>query len=93
MRMTENEFRQRLAAEGFGTVVLVEREPGSLDTHTHPFEAQALILDGDITIVTARGEQRCVAGDTFHLAANEPHTESYGPRGVTYLAGRKSSDN
>ena len=87
--MTETEFRQLLASEGIDTIVLVEREPGALDMHTHPFEARALIIDGDITIVTERGTQHCGPGDSFHLAANVPHTESYGPRGVKYLAGRK----
>ena len=87
--MTEKEFRELLAAQGFETVALVEREPGSLDTHTHPFEARALILDGEITIVSERGTQHCGAGATFHLAVNESHAESYGPRGVRYLAGRK----
>lgn len=88
--MTEQEFRDQLAAEGFTTVVTVEREPdGSLDTHSHPFEARALILDGDITIVAEGVTQRCGPGDVFGLAANVPHTETYGPRGVRYLAGRK----
>ena len=87
--MTEQEFRELLAAEGIATVVLVEREPGELGTHTHPFEAKALVLDGEITIVSGKGEQRCGPGESFHLAAGEPHTESYGPRGVRYLAGRK----
>jgi quercetin dioxygenase-like cupin family protein len=87
--MTEQEFRQLLAAEGIETVVMVEREPGSLEMHTHPFEARALILEGEITIVCGKGEQRFGPGDTFHLAANEPHTETYGARGVKYLAGRK----
>ena len=59
--MTETEFRVMLASAGFDTVVLVEREPGSLDTHTHPFEARALIIDGEISIVSAKGEQHCRA--------------------------------
>ncbi len=87
--MTEQEFRALLAADGIATVVLVERQPGALDTHTHPFEARALILEGEITVVSASGEQRCGPGDTFQLMADEPHTESYGPQGVKYLAGRK----
>ncbi len=88
--MTEQQFRDQLASEGITTVVVVEREPnGSLDTHSHPFEARALILDGEITIVTDTGTQHCRAGDTFRLAANVPHTENYGPQGVRYLAGRK----
>lgn len=88
--MTEQEFRDLLASEGFSTVVAVEREPnGSMDTHTHPFEARVLVIDGEITVVSAGGTQLCRAGDTFQLAANVPHTETYGPQGVRYLAGRK----
>ncbi len=88
--MTEQEFRDKLASEGFATFVTVEREPnGSLDTHSHPFEARALILDGDITIVANGVTQHCVPGDVFGLAADVPHIESYGPQGVRYLAGRK----
>lgn len=88
--MTETEFRQQLAAQGFETFVVVEREAnGGLDEHTHPFDAHALILDGDITIVSGGQMVRCGPGETFQLAANTPHTESYGPRGVRYLAARK----
>ncbi len=88
--MTEQEFRDGLAAEGFATAVVVEREPnGSMDTHTHPFEARVLVLDGEITVVAHGRTQHCGPGDTFGLAANVPHTESYGPQGVRYLAGRK----
>lgn len=87
--MTETEFREQLSSAGFETVVLVEREPGSLGTHAHPFEARGLVLEGELTIVSDAGEQHCSAGQTFQLAANTPHTESYGPQGVKYLAGRK----
>jgi quercetin dioxygenase-like cupin family protein len=88
--MTEQEFRDLLAREGFSAVVAVEREPnGSMDTHTHPFEARVLVTDGEITVVCADGTYLCRSGDTFQLAANVPHTETYGPQGVKYLAGRK----
>lgn len=88
--MTEAEFRQQLADDGITTVVTVEREPnGALDTHSHPFEARALILSGEITIVYDGRTIHCGPGETFRLDANVPHTEQYGPQGVTYLAGRK----
>ncbi len=88
--MTREEFERMLAAEGIETVVEVVREPnGSLDTHSHPFEARALILDGEITVVVDGKTIHCKPGDTFHLAADVPHTETYGPQGVRYLAGRK----
>jgi hypothetical protein len=28
-------------------------------------------------------------GEVFHLAQAEPHSERYGPTGVSYLVGRK----
>lgn len=88
--MTEQEFRTLLSTAGITTIVEIQREPnGSLDTHTHPFAAHALILDGEITVTSPTGTQHCKTGDTFQLAANVPHTESYGPQGVRYLAGRK----
>ncbi len=84
-------FFNSLTAEGFAEPVKVSRDPnGFLDSHTHPFEAKALILEGEIKIVVASHEQTYRAGDVFHLAENTAHAEYYGPNGVTYLVGRKS---
>ncbi|MBL8451206.1 MAG: cupin domain-containing protein [Zoogloea sp.] len=70
--------------------MIVEREAhGRLDLHTHPFEALALILAGEIRI-DMDGESRLYrVGEVFHLAAAQPHSESYGADGVRYLAGRR----
>ncbi|MEO0317306.1 MAG: hypothetical protein RL404_983 [Pseudomonadota bacterium] len=89
--MTREEFEKMMAEHGVQTVVEVVREPnGALDTHSHPFEANALILEGEITLVAEGKTWHCKAGDTFRLGANIPHTERYGPQGVRYLAGRKT---
>ena len=83
-------FLAQLAHEGFQPPVLVEREPhGTLDSHAHPFEAKALVIDGEVRIRTAQGERLYQVGDIFHLAAHEPHSESFGGEGVRYLAGRR----
>lgn len=88
--MTEKEFTELLALKGFNPPVLVTREPDSgLALHAHPFEALALIVDGDITIASERGETTYLPGQTFHLLPDEPHVEHYGAGGVKYLAGRK----
>lgn len=88
--MQHDEFMDMLAHEGFGEIVIVEREAnGFLDTHAHPFEAKALILDGEILLRIGDAEQICKAGQTFHLSANQPHSERYGPEGVRYVVGRK----
>lgn len=88
--MQQSEFVAMLAEEHFGEVVTVQREAnGSLDTHAHPFEAKALVLEGELSIGTDSGERRYRAGDIFHLGAHTPHTERYGPEGVKYVVGRK----
>ncbi|MBI2744975.1 MAG: cupin [Burkholderiales bacterium] len=88
--MDQDLFRRELQAAGFEQITTVTREPnGFLDTHTHPFEAKALILSGEITLVCGGREQRYQPGEVFHLALAEPHTERYGPQGVSYLVGRK----
>lgn len=88
--MNKEEFASELSREGFKEVVIVTREAdGFMDVHTHPFEAKALILDGELKIWIDDAEIFCKAGDTFHLRAETPHSERYGPAGVTFLVGRK----
>jgi len=86
--MDRNSFESRLRDEGFSQTVIVEREAnGRLDLHTHPFEALALILAGEIRI-DADGESRLYrVGEVFHLVAEQPHSERYGPEGVRYRVG------
>ncbi|WP_295955598.1 cupin domain-containing protein [Rhodoferax sp.] len=88
--MQRQEFTDTLALEGFETLVTVTREPhGSMDEHTHAFEAKALVLKGALTITAAGVEQAYAVGEVFHLPAILPHSERYGPLGVEYLVGRK----
>lgn len=88
--MEQQEFIDGLAREAFLETVTVEREAdGFLDTHVHPFEAKALILTGQLTISVDDVERLYQPGEVFHLAANQPHAERYGPQGVSYLVGRK----
>jgi hypothetical protein len=88
--MNKSQFLEKLSNEGFPTPVMVEREANaSLGIHTHPFEAKALIISGQIDITVDGIKTSYRAGDVFHLRKDQEHSESYGPRGVTYLAGRK----
>jgi quercetin dioxygenase-like cupin family protein len=88
--MDRAEFIAMLEKEGYKEFVTVEREPHNvLDTHTHPFEARALITLGELRLVTDAREQCCRVGDQFHLTAHTPHSEFCGAEGVHYLVGRK----
>ena len=52
----------------------------------HPL---ALILAGEIRI-DADGESRLYrVWKVFHLVAEQPHSERYGPEGVRYRVGRR----
>ena len=89
--MDQQAFKTMLESEGF-EVVIVEREPNiRMDLHSHPFEAKAMIIEGEIRVVVDGKETHCRVGDTFHLNANVMHTETYGPHGVKYIAGRKAA--
>jgi quercetin dioxygenase-like cupin family protein len=89
--MNQEQFKHLLIEEGFQDLVIVEREAdGYLDTHTHPFEAKALILEGSVVLQVDDETLSFKVGDVFHLSHAKPHTERYGPTGVKYLVGRKA---
>ena len=88
--MNLQEFTTLLAQEGYENLVTIEREAnGFLDTHTHPFAAKALILEGEIRIQYGEHDKLWTVGEIFQLDAEVPHKEQYGPAGVKYLVGRK----
>lgn len=88
--MEREAFVGMLEQEGFPEPVAVTREPGgSLGEHEHPFEAKALIVQGEMHIRMRGEDHHYKVGDVFHVPAHLPHSERYGPNGVEYLAGRK----
>lgn len=85
-------FVQAMHDDGFDNPVEVSRQAnGFVDVHTHPFEAQALIVSGEIAIGWGETHQVYRTGEVFHLNREQPHWERYGPNGVTYLSARKST--
>ena len=59
--------------------------------HTHPFEANALVVKGEMWLTEPGGPaRRLVPGDRFHLPAHAPHDERYGPVGATYWVARRA---
>jgi quercetin dioxygenase-like cupin family protein len=90
--MEQNEFRQILATERFDEIVEVSKPANDgMGTHTHPFDAKALITHGELSIAVDDVLRSYKVGDIFQLAANTPHSEQYGPDGVSYLVGRKNT--
>ncbi len=89
--MNKQEFEAALMTEGYAPAVLVQQPVGySMGVHQHPFDAFALITQGEIVIEVAGVSKAYPAGSSFQLPANTPHTESALLHGVSYLAGRKA---
>lgn len=89
---TFESFRDRMLAAGHDEVLVRPWAAGTVVApHTHPFEAEALVVEGEMWLAIGDGPlQHLRPGDTFHLAAHELHREHYGPDGATYWVARKS---
>jgi quercetin dioxygenase-like cupin family protein len=87
--MNEAQFIEMLQQEDYPDPVEVRQAPnGSLGEHSHPFAVKALVIDGSIDITIQDNRKTYSIGDVFQLGFEEPHSESYGPTGVVYLASR-----
>jgi hypothetical protein len=88
--MNEDTFRVMLASQGFPAPTIIERDANLVTTdHVHEFSASALILDGEISVVTATGTSTCRTGDTFTLASGITHHEEYGAQGARLLFSKR----
>ena len=87
-----DEFRSEMLAAGYDEVLQRPWEPGAVaPTHTHSFEANAVVVQGQRWLTEEGGPERELGpGDRFHLQANVPHAERYGPEGATYWVARKA---
>jgi hypothetical protein len=89
--MNQDQFLKNLKDSGYPEPVEVQQPPnGLLDTHTHPFAVQALVIDGYIEITILGKTKKYDVGDVFQLLFEQLHSERYGPQGVRYLASRKN---
>lgn len=91
--MNIQEFETQLKSQGYQVIASVEQPAGyAMSEHAHAFDACALITHGDFTITVDGHPRHYAAGDVFRLPAGTLHSESAGPQGVKYLAGRRSKE-
>jgi quercetin dioxygenase-like cupin family protein len=85
-------FEENARAAGFDEAVVREWAPGTVvETHTHPFDADAVVKAGEMWLTCGNVTRRLLPGDTFSLVRGEPHAERYGPQGATYWVARRKS--
>ena len=87
------EFRDRMLASGYDEVIERLWAPSTeVERHTHPFEANALVVAGEMWLSVADAPARhLLPGDRFHLQPGVPHEERYGAQGATYWVARKAT--
>ena len=88
--MNQTAFLDLLTKGEFPAPICVLQECGGfVESHSHPYEIKALVTRGQIDIVIDGIKTSYLAGDVFHLPANQIPSESYGGNGVQYRASRK----
>ena len=89
---TWNEFRTAALARGCDEAIV--RDWAALEVvaeHSHPFNAEAVVVAGEMWLARSGRVEHLLPGDTFVLAPNERHDERYGPDGATYWVARTSA--
>jgi len=84
------QFQAAARAHGAQDVLVRRWNPGQvLETHSHPFEAQAIVTEGEMWLTCGGETRHLLPGGEFHLPAHVPHSERYGPQGATYWVARR----
>ena len=88
LQLVGSQFSEK--ANGTTNVQLAQMAANTVNPdHSHDFDAQVLVLDGEITIQRDGKAQTFRAGDSCEVPAGTVHAEQIGPQGVRYLAGRR----
>ena len=87
-----SEFESSAKAQGYDQVLERKWEPGQVvPTHSHPFDARAVVVQGEMWLMVGDATQHIQPGGTFQLERNTPHSERYGSEGAIFWVARKSS--
>lgn len=88
--MTLDDFLQEARSKGYAEPVEVRQPVGyQMGGHDHPFDAFALITQGQLDIGVDGVVTPYRVGDVFRLARGTRHTESAIDHGAVYLAARR----
>ena len=84
-------FRVRALAAGADEVIERRWEPEQIvEPHAHPFDADALVSEGEMWLTCGGQTRHLRSGDTFFIPKGTTHAEKYGPQGATYWVARRS---
>ena len=86
-------FEANARAAGFDEGLVSEWAPNTVvETHAHPFDADAVVTQGEMWLTCGDITRHLKPVDTFTLASGTLHAERYGPHGATYWVARRTTD-
>ncbi len=89
---TFEDFTAAARAAGFDEVLERRWAPDTvLDVHTHHFDAEAVVTQGELWLTCDGLTQHLTNGHTFTIAREVAHSERYGSRGATYWVARRTA--
>jgi quercetin dioxygenase-like cupin family protein len=84
-------FRARALDSGADEVLERRWAPNQIvEMHSHPFDADALVTEGEMWLTCGGETRHLCAGDTFFVSSGAPHSERYGPQGAIYWVARRT---
>lgn len=88
---TLQQFTATMLARGFDEVLVREWGAGHVaPDHEHPFDTEALVVQGEFWLTVGEATRHLRAGDTFQLGRGVRHAETYGAAGATFWAARRN---
>ena len=85
-------FESNARVAGFDEALVRDWAPNTVvETHAHPFDADAVVTQGEMWLTCAATTRHLKPGETFSLASGVLHAERYGPQGATYWVARRTS--
>ena len=90
--ITFQTFEAGALVRGFHEVLDRKWAPAAVvAAHTHPFDAEALVVQGEMWLTVGEVIRHLRPGDTFALDANVVHAERYGSEGTTFWVARRNA--
>ena len=87
--INELEARKILSSRGHKNIVTVTfPSDHTIDVHEHPFDADFVIISGNMKLRVADKEYNLTPGSEFQLGAGIKHSEVMGKEGVTLVSAR-----
>ncbi|GAC1413952.1 MAG: hypothetical protein NVSMB6_16000 [Burkholderiaceae bacterium] len=85
-------FEKEARAAGYDEALERRWAPNTvLKTHSHPFDAEAVVVQGEMWLSCEGTTLHLYPGDTFILERGKPHEEQYGAEGAIYWVARRNA--